>query len=129
LNAPSLEEIDAFTYFQEAIPVDATVLTHIEEGHLVSTFAKRKNFYDEHFLLAPQSQERYEDARSIYLSQSQATVLTMLHKYGIKYVAVTPKTLAAYPSSTLLFESSECFDPILQRSGIRVYEVKCVLNI
>lgn len=128
LNAPTQDEIDTMDALSKYVPVDETVVAHIKQGHLISELAHRKNFYDEYFVLAPRSQQRYTDARTIFLSQSQATVLGVLQSYDVKYILLSPLTKKEYPSTTSLFATSDCFDLIYSTNTTEVYKVQCILK-
>ncbi|MCF7798657.1 glycosyltransferase family 39 protein [Candidatus Woesearchaeota archaeon] len=127
-QAPSLDEVNVFTSLDGMLPLDATVLGHITEGHLISAQTHRKNFYDMNFILAPNAQQRYTDAKTIFLSQSQTTVLKTLQRYGITHVLITPLTIQDYPKAKRLFENSNCFLPIYEWKEVSAYEVKCRVN-
>jgi len=127
-QAPSSDEIDAIQLLNKYVPADQTVIAHIQQGHMISALSHRKNFYDEYFILAPRSQQRYVDARSIFLSQSQAHVLSLLHNYDVKYIFISDLTKKEYPTTTSLFETSDCFDMVYSTKTTKVYKVQCVLK-
>lgn len=126
--APSEDEIETAITIGKYVPRGETVISHIKHGHLISTLSSRKNYYDEHFVLAPQSQQRYVDARKIFLSQSQASVLSLLLNYDVSYIWVSDLTRSTYPTTTSLFEESECFDKIFSTETTEVYKVSCILR-
>ncbi len=127
-QAPTLDEASVFTALSKQLPNDAVVLGSIQEGFLITDLMKRKNFYDENFILAPHAQQRYDDAKKIYLSQSQTTILSTLQEYGITHILITPLTLAAYPDATKTFTDNNCFLPVYQWNNITAYKVTCHLK-
>lgn len=126
--SPTQDEIDTALALSKYVPKGQTIISHIKEGHLISALANRKNFFDEHFILAPQSQQRYDDAKTIFLSQSQTNVLSLLQNYDVDYVWISSLTKQTYPSTSSLFETSECFDLIYSTETTEVYKVQCVLK-
>lgn len=122
-NTPSQDEIDTLLALRQITPYGSTILGNIVEGYLISAVASRKNFYDENFLQAPDTQRRYDDAKTIFLSQSQTTVLSKLSSNHITYVYLSPLTKSQY--STRLFAESNCFAPIFQTNTTEVYELVC----
>jgi len=127
-NSPSQEEVTFFTDLATQLPSDATVLGHISEGHLITSLTQRKNFYDDNFILAPQAQQRYDDAKLIFLSQSQTTILSTLQYYGISHVLMSPLTVSEYPKANTLFADGACFQPVYEQYNRTVYEVTCQLK-
>ncbi|MCA9477733.1 MAG: hypothetical protein KC535_01135 [Nanoarchaeota archaeon] len=128
LDAPSADEVEMMNMIPNFVPEGETVIAHIKQGHMISEIANRKNFYDEHFVLAPRSQQRYEDARAVFLSQSQTHVLSILHNYGVRYVLVSDLTRKEYPTTTSLFAASDCFDEIYATATTKLYKVQCILR-
>lgn len=127
-NAPTHDEIETLTAMSEFLPEDATILGHIKEGHLITAVAKRKNFYDENFIFAPNARQRFDDARTIYLSKSAANSLNQLQYYGIDYIYESRLTTQEYARTSNQFSQGDCFKPIYNTSTTTVYRILCELE-
>lgn len=123
-NSPSDDELLTMSFIKEHTPSDATILGNIKDGYLISGVAMRKNFYDENFFFAPQAQDRFEDAKKIFLSKSQVAVIKLLSVYDIDYIYISKNTLKYFGEQTL-FETSDCFNLTYQTPTTKVYEVTC----
>ncbi len=127
-QTPISDEVAVFTSLADELPKDATVLGHIDEGHLITFLTQRKTFYDTNFILAPHAQQRYDAAKIIFLSQSKTTILTTLQQYGITHILVTPLLLEDYPKLNTSFANDDCFLPIYQWKNVTAYEIQCRLK-
>ena len=128
VDAPSEDEIYVLEESVYRVPPGSTILGHMQQGHLISAVGKHKNFYDENFLLAPQVQQRYEDARKMFLSRSQTTTLSLAQVYGIDYIYFTPLLNESIPSDAPLFTDSDCFRQLVQEGDVVLYEITCQLE-
>jgi len=124
-QAPTPDELKTMSYLANNTPIDSTVLSTIKEGYLISSEANRKNFYDENFIFAPQANQRYMDAKKMFLSKSQMVVLEQMRFYGIDYVYESPQTLKEYPLSESVFESGDCFEKVFETNTTRVFKLIC----
>lgn len=87
-QAPSREEMAAFTWLRTMTPEDAVVLSTLNEGHYITALAKRRNVMDNNFILIPDAAERLEDIDSIYTAHSQTEAIRLLDKYDANYVYI-----------------------------------------
>ncbi len=87
-QAPSREEMAAFTWLRTMTPEDAVVLSSLEEGHYITALAERRNVMDNNFILIPNAAERLEDIDSIYTTHSQTEAIRLLDKYDANYVYI-----------------------------------------
>jgi hypothetical protein len=104
---------------------DATILASLEEGHAIAYYTNQKNFYDTSFILAPNAQERFLDARKVFQSKSLVAIIELTDYYDITHIYVSPYTRNQYDTDIFFFETDDCFEPV-QIEGQRIlYEVTC----
>lgn len=126
INAPTMENAQLL---QEAkLPEDATILGHVNEGQFISYYTQRKNFYDTRFVLAPQAQQRYNDAQTIFLSTSKTKTLSLLNYYGVRYIYLSEQSRKEHEVTSYLFENDPCFKEIGNSTTAQLYEVRCTIS-
>lgn len=127
-NTMSDEEMSVFRGIEENTPKDAVVLAPLNDGHLVTGIAKRKNVADNNFLLVRDAEERYEDIEKIYTAAFETEALQLITKYSISYILVTPDAVKNFGINDLKYSGDEnCFNRAYNKTMI-VYEVKCELK-
>lgn len=124
-QSPNDDEMKTMDFIRENTKSDVTVLSTIQEGHLIASQANRKNFFDTNFIFAPQANQRYQDARNMFLSKSQTAVLGQMDYYNINYVYVSSQTKKTYPTTTSIFETGDCFDLVFETNTTKLFEEKC----
>jgi len=123
-NSPTDDELLTMDFIKENTPEDSTILGNIKDGHLISGVAQRKNFFDEQFFFAPQAQDRFDDAKKIFLSKSEVAVMSLLNIYNVDYIYISKNTLSNYGDQSLFIESN-CFEEIYSTQTTKVYEIIC----
>ena len=127
----TLQEPEGITLEQENflssldLPENAVILGHIEEGQALSYYTERKNYYDTAFILAPNPQQRVDDARQLFLARSSAPIISLTDYYRITHIYVSPLLRETYEQRTFFFEEDECFRLVAQNQNQEVYEVQC----
>ena len=54
--------------------------------------------------------------------------IDVLHNYNVKYIFISDLTRKQYPTSSSLFESSDCFDVVYETQTTKVFKVQCILR-
>jgi len=126
LQTPSLEEEKLLS--STSFPEGATILANIKEGNFISYTTNRKNFNDEKFTLAPQANQRYKDAKTMFLSTSKTKTLSLLNYYDIKYIYLSNLTINENHVTNYLFTNDPCFKLIGETKTSHLYEVRCTLS-
>lgn len=122
------EEMGVYRSLGGNSPEGSVILAPIEEGHLVTGVAKRKNIADDNFLMIRDAEERYNDIRSIYTARFETDALKMMGKYSVDYIVLTPLAKSQFGITELSYaRNSKCFDIIYDRD-VKVYQVKCSLK-
>ncbi|MGE0792657.1 MAG: hypothetical protein AB7V77_00590 [Candidatus Woesearchaeota archaeon] len=125
INSPNQDEINTMNFLKENTPLESTILGDVVEGHLINFQANRKNFYDENFFLMQSANQRYQDARIVFLSKSRANILEQLNYYNIDYIYFSKLTKLRYPNVNFLIQNDECFEKIFFTNTTEVYKRKC----
>lgn len=123
-NSPTVNEYSTLEALQY-LSANETILGHIQEGHLIASVAKTKNFYDSNFLFAPNANERYDDAHIMFLSKSQIPVIELMKYYNINYIYISPLTEKQYDYPNFIYETSDCFSLIYSTTTTKVYKLTC----
>ena len=126
LQTPSLAEEELLSSL--SLPEGVTILANVKEGHFISYTTNRKNFYDEKFVLAPQPNQRYKDAKTIFLSTSKTKALSLLNYYNIRYIYLSDLTINENAVANYVFTDDPCFKLIGEIETARLYEVRCTLS-
>ena len=71
-------------------------MTTIDEGHLITAIAKRKNVADNNFLLIRNPEEIEEDIELTYTTILTTSSTEILSKYNVDYVYFSPKAKQKY---------------------------------
>ncbi len=126
-SLPSTEEINAFKWFSAHTSPKAGILGTIDEGHLITYYAQRRNLMDDQFALIPDTEERFDNMNSLYTSSFQTQALGLLDKYNLNYIILTPHAEQKYQLEQIKYLSSNCF-PLVYNNTIQIYRIKCTLK-
>lgn len=124
-NSPNEDEILTMEFIKNNIPEHEIILGDVEEGHFITSQSERKNFYDTNFFLLPTADQRFRDAKNIFLSQSLAAVINQMNYYDITYIYISKKTRERYQGSSFLMENNDCFETIFETETTKVFKRKC----
>ncbi len=117
----SEEKLNDMKWIRENTDRDAVVLGNLDEGHLITALANRKNVVDTNFLLAPNPIKRLRDVETVYTTFTEAKILEILKKYNIKVIYFSEDTKQYYFVRHLKYtKDSECF-----RGAGNFYVVEC----
>ena len=120
-------EIDAFEWINTHTSPKAGVLTTLEEGHLATYYAKRRNLMDDQFALISDTEQRFRDLNSIYTTPFQTEALSLLDKYNLNYIVLTPHGQQEYLLEGLKYFTKSCF-PLVYNNSVQIYRIKCTLK-
>ncbi len=126
-DVPHERDIALFTWLEGNTPPTAGVVAPLEEGHLVTYYAKRRNLIDEQFNLIPDAEDRFKAMRSLYSTSFQTQAIELLEKYRMEYIVLSSRTRERYVRD-LPYYSKECFEPIRKEENRKVYYVECILQ-
>ena len=127
-DVPSPEEVQAFKWLGENTPLSTTVLATLDEGHLVSYYAKRKNFMDDQFMLVDDVETRFQALTSLYTTKFRTEAVELANHYGIEYFTLTPSAKEKYKiKRELPYVTRACFDTVYQNETA-IVKLKCQLG-
>jgi len=126
-KSTTIEEMDALTWIKENTEQDSVVLATIEEGHLITAVANRKNAADSHFLLIKGTNDISEDITSIYSSPLLTTTVHLINKHNINYIYVSQRTANKYKITEDQFSDNTCFEKVYDNK-IRIYRTSCMVK-
>lgn len=133
VQTPSDSEIDAFSWIKEHTPPDAGVASRLEEGHLVTYFAQRRNLMDERFGTVNDVEARLADMNTLYHTSLQTLALGILDRYNLQYIIVTSHSMETEKIETLRYLNKKCFEMVYHEgdqynNGARIYRVRCTIQ-
>jgi len=105
----------------------ATVLADPDEGYMINDIASRQTMIDSNFVLAPDSEERYEDLSTLTSTPIRATAVGILAKYDIQYIYMSPRFLKRFTDESKWIADADCFTPLYNKT-IVIYQVICQLQ-
>jgi len=127
-ETPSVEEVAAFKWINENTPESATLLATLEEGHLVTYYAKRRNLIDDRFILADDVEKRFQGLTSLFTTRFQTEVLDVADHYQIEYFVLTPFAKEKYHlKREFPYTTRRCFDTVYQNET-SIFKLKCQLG-
>jgi hypothetical protein len=122
----SQDEIDVMQSVKENTEPNSTILATLEEGHLITGMAERKNVMDSKFMMIKDPEERIQDAEKIYASRSKTSAIRLLNKYEVNYILLSDYAKQEYGIEELDYASSDCFDRI-KINEATLYKSKCAI--
>ncbi|MEK6950433.1 MAG: hypothetical protein AABX13_01790 [Nanoarchaeota archaeon] len=125
---PQDTELAAFHWLQEHTPVQATVLASLEEGHLVTWQAQRKNLMGDQFALIPDVKQRFQALQALFTSSFLTEAIDLTDKYGINYIVLTPHAQQKYQLIRPKYYTIGCFERVYNQNETRIYRVRCSLQ-
>lgn len=118
---------EALTWIKENTGENEVILSSLEEGHLITFFAKRPNVIDEYFLYQSDAEIRLRDINTIYKTRYSTEAIPILNKYNAKYILFTPDTSEKYRISSLKFLSESCFELVYDKE-VKIYASLCKME-
>lgn len=125
-ETPTNEELAAFQWLNENVPQRSGVLSLLKEGHLVTYYSQRKNLMDDQFNLIKNIETRFENLNSLFITRFQTQALSLLDKYNIRYLVITPHAREVYQMKNFAYLTEECFDLVYDQET-KIYLVHCIL--
>ncbi len=125
---PSDTELAAFRWLRENTPTEATVLASLEEGHLVTWYAQRKNLMGDQFALIPDVEQRFQGLNALFTSSFLTEAIDLTDKYGINYLVFTSSTQKKYQLVRPKYYTTSCFERVYHQNETRIYRVRCSLQ-
>ena len=124
----SSDQIAAFQWLNRNTEETAGIVSTLEEGHLVTYYAQRRNMMDDKFNLIPDIEQRFQDLHSLYTSSFETQAVDLMERYGMQYIILTPYGKEKYDISLLKYRTSNCLRKVYDQKDIRIYRRLCTLR-
>ena len=124
---PSQEEIEGFRWLQDHTAPGSAILGTVQEGHLITYYGQRQNLMDDQFHLIPDIEQRYSDLNSLFTTSFQTQAISLLNKYNITNLVLTPKAQQRYGLEKFNYLTKNCFQQV-HSNMVKIYEVQCSLE-
>jgi len=126
-KTPQDNEIAAFQWLEKNTPENIAILGLLEEGHLITYYAHRKNLIDGQFGLIKDIDKRFAAMNSLYLTPFQTQALHLTDEYHIQYLTLTPTAQEKYKLDRFGYLTEECFEQAYNQIT-KIYKVNCALT-
>ena len=124
---PSDADAAAFKWLEENTAKDSRVASLIEEGNLVAYYGQRKNLMDEQFGLIPDTEEKFTDLNSLYVTKFETRAIDVINNYDLRYIMYSEQAQKRYEQEKPDYLSKRCFEKVYD-NGAKIYLAKCVLE-
>jgi len=115
-------QIKSFQWINENTEKNSTILVPFEIGNILTAIAERKNVMDNNFLLAKNTEERFQDVNLVYNTFSKIKALEALRKYDVRYIYVDDYVRDKYKIKDIRYiDDEKCFEEIKND----VYKIIC----
>ena len=104
------------------------ILSTINEGHLITTIAKRRNFIDSNFMFVEDIDQRVENVYKMYRTTSETQAIRLLNEYNIKYIYFSKRAKEEYKIDKLFYIEENCFERVFINKDVEIYKTLCVIE-
>lgn len=125
---PGASELELFSWLRDHTPPNSTILAPLQEGHLLTKFGKRRNIMDDQFSLVIDTGQRFQDITTLYTTPFKTEALSLLEKYDVKYLTLTPQARTHFNISQLPYLSPDCFRQVYSENDHHIYQRTCSLK-
>jgi hypothetical protein len=135
-ETPSQADLETLSWARENLPKDAVILASPLEGDIITAIGRRADVLDGNYLLAPQAEERYDDAITAYRAFFTTDAVAIMQKYGAThlYVSDTALSFANISAPPTYLTDGSCFDLVKRADTVAdgrfasLYERTCVIE-
>lgn len=124
----SEQEIKAMIWIKKNTEKDSVILATLEEGHLITAIAERRNVADSNFLLIQNADIKVGDVDTFYKVRFETDAINILNSYGVDYIYFSDIAKKKYNIEKLVFTSNyKCFK-LVYDEGVEIYKSQCNLG-
>ena len=69
-----------------------------------------------------------QDINDMYRARFKTQGISLLNKYGVNYIYLSPLTKTLYDVEDIPYNDHECFKEIYSKGGIDIYSSLCILE-
>jgi hypothetical protein len=115
-------QVNSFKWIKDNTNENSVVLAPLEFGNILTAESQRKNVMDNNFLLAKNTEERFNDINIVYNTFSKIKALESLRKYNVDYIYFDNYIKNKYKIEKIRYiDDEKCFEEIKND----VYKVIC----
>ncbi len=122
------QDLESLAWIREHTPAHSIMLSTIEEGHLITGVAKRRNVADTNYFLVEDADIRLEDVRTMWTTPWETVAVRLLNKYSVDYIYVTPFAKQKYGFEKLPYAEKDCFRKVYDTAEVIIYQPRCELQ-
>ena len=119
----------ALIWIRNNTPSDSTVLAPLEEGHLITSIARRKNVIDNSFVLTSDSDKRLHDVKQMFTAPFPTEAVELLVHYKVGYIIFSRLARIRFSISDLPYHDQFCIHPVYTHNNTIVYRSTCGLEV
>jgi hypothetical protein len=127
-NSYSEQEIKSLLWIRKKTNQNDIILSTLNEGHLIATIARRKNFIDTNFMFVDNIDQRLIDAYRIYTTPYQTQAISLLNKYNLSYIYFSKRAKKTYGISQLKYIDERCFKKVFFNEDVEIYQPICKIE-
>lgn len=120
------QDLDVFTWLAQQGNSNSITLATLQEGHLITHYAKHQNVMDSKFVLIDNSEMIYKDLTTMLTTPFQTKAVELFDKYDVEYVVITSETNKLYEEEFPSY-TRECFKKIYDKQS-QIYQITCTLQ-
>jgi len=129
LDVPSLGDVDVLKWASTNLPKNSVITAGLEEGNIVTYYAKRQDVMDTNFLLTPRIDQRLNELNEVYTTTFETQAIGTLNKYNSKYLFISPETLSDHGITEVSYvKDNKCFIPEYYSQGTYLYKTDCKIQ-
>ncbi len=122
-------EIEALLWLKENTPTNAVVLSAIDEGHLITAVAKRRNVADNHYMMVGDAEQHYKDTKIMFSSVYETSAITLMNKHGVNYIMFTDNVKEDYGIDELAYiDDKRCFKTVHANEQVMIFQLMCEMQ-
>jgi uncharacterized membrane protein len=107
---------------------DAVVMSMPDDGRAIAALARRRPVVDGDFLRVRDGEQRYADVRTVFTSPYLTSVVEAMHRYGARYVYVSPVAQRDFDIGGLPAASGEgCLREVFRGDAV-IYRSECEVS-
>ncbi len=128
-DTPSTDQVAAFQWLGRNTEENAGIVSTLEEGHLVTYYAHRRNMMDDKFNLITDGEQRFQDLQSLYTGSFETQAVDLMEQYDLQYIILSPQAREKYSIALLKYRTSNCLRKVYDQKEIRIYRRLCTLRL
>lgn len=118
-NSANPELMLALKWIETSTPTDSVILSDLNNGHLITFVAKRKNVFDDNYILIQQPNKILQEVNQLFYIDSTLKAVKILNKFNVDYILFNQEKLPKF------IKDQNCFKLVYGESKSLVYQSVC----